>query len=89
MLIIYGSMLCKDCVQCVEDLKRANISFEFCDFADNIVYLSEFMHLRDQEPIFDRVKKEGNIGIPCIVGEDGSISLSWDWYVCQAMPDIP
>ena len=31
MLKIYGSMLCKDCAECVEDLKKANVEFEFLD----------------------------------------------------------
>ena len=43
MLKIYGSMLCKDCVQCVADLKAANVLFEFHDFADELLALKEFL----------------------------------------------
>ena len=39
MLKIYGSMLCKDCVECVADLKKANVEFEFYDFADSLLNL--------------------------------------------------
>ena len=84
MLKIYGSMLCKDCVQCVADLKQANVSFEFCDFADNLLNLKEFLRLRDQNDIFEDAKREGYIGIPCLVAADGSVSLFWDHYVSQA-----
>ena len=84
MLKIYGSMLCKDCVQCVADLKQADVSFEFCDFSDSLVNLKEFLRLRDLEAVFDDAKREGYIGIPCIVDEDGSVFLSWDRYVSQA-----
>ena len=84
MLKIYGTMLCKDCVQCVADLNQANVAFEFCDFADNLAYLKEFLRIRDQEAVFDDARREGYIGIPCIVEEDGFVSLSWDKYVSQA-----
>lgn len=84
MLKIYGSMLCKDCVQCVADLKQANVSFEFYDFADSLTNLKEFLQLRDSEAVFDDAKREHYIGIPCIVEEDGGVSLSWECYVSQA-----
>ena len=71
MLKIYGSMLCKDCVECVADLKASNVEFEFCDFADNLLYLKEFLKMRDDSSLFDGVRKNGSIGIPAIVREDG------------------
>ena len=45
MLKIYGSMLCRDCVECVEDLKKANVEFEFLDFADSLLHLKEFLKI--------------------------------------------
>lgn len=87
MLKIYGSMLCKDCVQCCADLDGANVSYQFCDFADELVYLKEFLAIRDSEPVFDEVKKDGRIGIPCILSEDGRILTDWSKYVGQGMPD--
>ena len=74
---IYGSMLCPDCVDCCTDLDAAGIIYTFCDFADELKYLKEFLKIRDVEPIFSQVKAEGKIGIPCLVHEDGSVSLSW------------
>ena len=81
MLKIYGSMLCKDCVQCVADLKEAKVEYEFHDFADELLALKEFLKLRDSEAIFDAVKEKGSIGIPCILREDGSITLDWDEFM--------
>ena len=84
MLKIYGSMLCPDCVACCKDLDRAGVSYEFLDFADHLKNLKDFLAIRDREPIFDSIRENGSIGIPCIVEEDGSVSLSWDRYVTQA-----
>lgn len=81
MLKIYGSMLCKDCVQCVADLKAANILYEFHDFADELLALKEFLKIRDTEAIFTAVKERGSIGIPCILREDGSVTLDWDEFL--------
>lgn len=77
MLKIYGSMLCKDCVECVDDLKKENVEFEFLDFADSLLNLKEFLKIRDENPLFDAVREKGSIGIPAIVKEDGSVTLDW------------
>lgn len=81
MLKIYGSMLCKDCVQCEKDLNEAGVAFEFHDFADELLALKEFLKLRDSEPVFDPVREQGFIGIPCIVREDGSVTLDWKEFM--------
>jgi len=41
------------------------------------MYLKEFLKLRDENPLFDEIKREGKIGIPCIVWDDGSIHFDW------------
>lgn len=81
MLTIYGSMLCKDCVQCREDLDRAGVEYEFLDFAAELKNLKEFLKLRDEHPQFNEARAEGYIGIPCILREDGSITLAWEEYM--------
>ena len=83
MLKIYGSMQCPDCVACCEDLKKAGIAYEFLDWDQNLRYLKEFLALRDNTELFAEVKVAGTIGIPCIVREDGSVTLSWEEYVSQ------
>ena len=81
MLRIYGSMLCRDCVACVEDLKKANVEFEFLDFADSLLHLKEFLKIRDGSELFDSVRERGSIGIPAILLEDGTISLDWQEFL--------
>lgn len=81
MIKIYGSMLCKDCVQCREDLDRAGVSYEYLDFAENLMHLKAFLAIRDSNSLFDEVRKNGSIGIPCIVKDDGSITLDWEEFM--------
>lgn len=81
MLKIYGSMLCKDCAECVEDLKKANVEFEFLDFADSLLYLKEFLAIRDGNDQLNAAREKGSIGIPAIVKEDGSVTLDWDEFL--------
>ena len=78
MLKIYGSMLCKDCVQCREDLDKAGVAYEYLDFAEELKNLKEFLAIRDSDPQFDEVRQRGGIGIPCIVTEEGNILLDWE-----------
>ena len=77
MIRIYGSMLCPDCVKCREDLDRAGIAYAYLDFAESLLHLKEFLKIRESNPLFAEVKAGGGIGIPCIVKEDGSITLDW------------
>ncbi len=82
MLKIYGSMLCKDCVDCRAELDREGVSYQFLDFADSLQHLKEFLSLRE-DPLFDSIKAANAIGIPCLLREDGSFTLDWSEYVSQ------
>ena len=81
MLKIYGSMLCPDCVECRADLDKAGVQYEYLDFSENLKALKEFLAIRDGNPLFDPVREKGGIGIPCIVREDGSITLDWEEFL--------
>ena len=80
MIKIYGSMLCPDCVQCRKDLDEAGVAYEYLDFSEDLKNLKEFLKIRDGNPLFDDLRVEGKIGIPCIVREDDSITLDWEEY---------
>lgn len=77
MLKVYGSRLCPDCVQCCADLDRRGIAYEYHDFSDDLKVLKTFLTIRDTDPQFAEVRADGKIGIPCLVEEDGSVSLTW------------
>lgn len=80
MIRIYGSMLCSDCVKCREELDSAGVSYEYLDFSACLKNLKEFLKIRDENPVFEPVRAEGKIGIPCIQREDGSITLDWEEF---------
>lgn len=81
MLKVYGSMLCPDCSKCREDLDRANVEYEYLDFGQDLRNLKAFLAIRESAPIFDTVRSNGSIGIPCIVTEDGTVMLTWDAFL--------
>lgn len=80
MLKVYGSMLCKDCVQCRKALDKLGVEYVYLDFADSLQNLKDFLKLRE-DPAFDEIKKHGGIGIPCIQREDGSFGFRWQEFV--------
>ena len=81
MLIIYGSDQCPDCVNCKADLDTAGVAYEYRSIAENLLFLKEFLAIRDNNPLFVHVKEGGKIGIPCILQEDGAVMLSWEQYL--------
>lgn len=85
MLKIYGSRLCPDCVQCLEALDAAGVKYEYLDFGESLPALKAFLKLREL-PLFAQVRQEGKIGIPCLLDDSGTVSLSWDPYVDQGKP---
>ncbi len=81
MLIIYGNDLCPDCIQCKADLDKAGVAYEYRHIGENLLFFKAFLAIRDKEPIFEPVKAEGRIGIPCLVEEDGTVNLSWEKFL--------
>lgn len=80
-MIIYGSDLCPDCINCKADLDKAGVSYEYRSITEHLPYMKEFLALRDREELFAPVREAGYIGIPCIQTEDGTLSLSWEQFV--------
>ena len=81
MLKVYGMRICPDTVRCCEDLARAGVEYEFLDFCQQTACLKAFLKLRDGNSLFDSIRAEGKIGIPCIQRPDGSITLSWEEWI--------
>ena len=80
MLKIYGSPLCKDCVICKEALDKAGIPYVYMDITGNLMFLKKFLKLRE-DPIFDTIREKGQIGIPCILREDETITFDWQEFL--------
>ena len=81
MLKIYGSPLCPDCVKCKQELEEAGVEFLYLDIGEKLLYLKQFLKIRDGNELFEPVRQRGQIGIPCILREDGSVTFEWDEYL--------
>ena len=81
MLKVYGSLLCKHCLACIEAFEEKNVEFEFHDFGKDLGALKEFLAIRDSDPQYDDVKQAGKIGIPTILQEDGTVTRDWKKFV--------
>lgn len=78
MLVIYGSKLCPDCVIFKKNCDMYGIEYEFRDITESLPFMKEFLKIRDENAVFDEVKKNGSIGIPAVVTEDGKVTLDWE-----------
>lgn len=80
---LYGTHLCPDCEEAQAVLDERQIAYDYVDITAATANLKEFLRLRDRLPVFDAVKENGMIGIPCFVREDGAVTLdvkeAQDW----------
>ena len=72
---VYGTHLCPDCEEAQGILDERQIAYDYVDITAATANLMEFLRLRDRLPVFDAVKENGMIGIPCFVSEDGAVTL--------------
>lgn len=56
-----------------DELKRR---FKIVDIGAHILNLKRFLKLRETNPAFDESKRIGDVGIPCYVLEDGTVTLN-------------
>lgn len=74
MIKMYVMQTCPDC-EYVEKQVEGNPDFEIIDIGADVHNLKSFLKLRDSNLAFEQAKKEGDVGIPCYVREDGSVTL--------------
>lgn len=79
--IVYFAPWCPDTAPFFAELERLNIDVEKVDMVGNATGLKAFLKLRDSHPAFDDVKKNGYIGIPALVLENGDVVLDKDQLV--------
>ena len=65
-MLIYGSMMCPDCVECCKDLDAAGIAYTFCEFSEDLAHLKAFLKIRDTAESHAPVREKHSVGIPCI-----------------------
>ena len=81
MLKIYGSPMCPDCRECKENFDANGIEYIMIDINESLRNLKEFLALRDSLSVFDHCKEIGDIGLPALVKEDGTVILDWERYL--------
>lgn len=75
--IIYGTMICADCVELKQWLSEhpEKGGWTWVDITESTQNLKDFLAMRDKNHVFDEVRAAGNIGIPCFVMENGEVLL--------------
>ena len=50
------------------------------DITGNLMFLKKFLKLRENSA-FDLIREKGQIGIPCILKEDDTITFDWKEFL--------
>lgn len=74
MIKVYTMKDCPDCINVKSRLEN-DPNYQIIDIGESVRNLKEFIKIRDNSKEFDTAKKEGYIGIPCFVSEDGKVSF--------------
>lgn len=96
MLIIYGMEQCPHCRRCKGEFDAKGIEYQFIDIS-RLENLKAFLKLRDTDPAFDGIRGTGQVGIPALLLEDGTVRRDWQTYLdenggavqADAAEDVP
>lgn len=75
MIKIFVMKTCPDCTL-VKSQAAGDSRFELIDIGEHVRNLKQFLTLRDSSPAFAPFRRNGAIGIPCFVLEDGTVTFS-------------
>lgn len=65
---------CPDCQVLMDRLKDTS-RYEVIDIGSHVFHMKQFIHLRDTSPAMEEARRNGWVGIPCFVLEDGTVTL--------------
>lgn len=74
---LYYSDKCPDTKAVVDKLNEMKIEYTGVNITNSLAELKEFLQLRDQNELFNEVKKNNKIGIPTL-SIDGKLVLAED-----------
>jgi len=77
-ITVFGHKHCKDCSTMKALLFENGLEFEFADVTEGMPQIKEFIRYRDTRAEFDRIKRAGGIGFPCVVVNNGEVILFGD-----------
>ncbi len=75
MIKVYVMQTCPDCAA-VKQQAMSDPRLQLIDIGEQAKNLKQFLNLRDTNTAFDKVRQRGNIGIPCFIFPDGTITFS-------------
>lgn len=77
MKVLFVSKLCPDTEPALKVLEEEGQDFDVKDITLSLAFMKEFLSLRDSREEFDEVKEKGQIGIPLLLSEDGSLRFDF------------
>jgi glutaredoxin-related protein len=80
MITIYGMEQCPHCRRCKGEFDAKGIEYEFIDIS-RLENLKPFLKLRDTNSEFDGIRGTGQVGIPALLLEDGTVRRDWQAYL--------
>lgn len=86
MIKMFVMQTCPYC-EYVEKQVEGNPDFEVIDIGKHVRNLKQFLDLRESNPAFEEARKTGDVGIPCYVLENGTVTLSSKDVGLVPMPD--
>ena len=81
---IYGMKTCGDCIAMQAEFDEKKIPYEFFEITESPAQMKEFLALRDTDPVFEDVRREHRIGVPCFVLSTGKLTLD----IAEAKADL-
>lgn len=70
---VYGTMICPDCPPIKKLLDEKGVDYEFRNITEDIMVLKEFLKLREDRDEFKEIRREGYVGVPCMLLDNGEI----------------
>ena len=87
-ITMYGAAICPDCVEAKASLeKRGDIELDYRNITESTKTLKAFLAYRDHDELFTDVIREGKIGIPFFILEDGTKTFELFDYVDIEKPE--
>lgn len=75
MIKVYIMPTCPDCQVLMDQLQDTS-RYEVIDIGSHVLHMKQFLKIRDTSPAMETAKKNGWVGIPCFVLEDGTVTLN-------------
>ena len=77
---MFGSHVCPDTIAAMCILDKKGLSYTYKDITGTMIFLKEFLHLRDSREDFQAVKEGGYVGIPCFLFDE-LLDFFLEYYV--------